>query len=594
MIRSRWPSFSLLAAALIAVPAAFGAAQAPRRAPERLKVQVTPGAPKAAPAPPAPETGLARELTVEVRSAGLADLVERLGASVALPMSAAPEIGRERVTLYAGSATTASLQQALAALYHTEWSGGPGERAGMRLEDHDELLAAARGLRGRRNALFITRLLETQQALGRRTHESLAAAIRTGVARREPYLSRETLADITPEFIRQTLLLGPLRMGMGATLARNGNVWAPFQRLPAASQGLLAAFFLEQAAPEGEAEAVRTDSGGPSPFVLNYPQARLEYRLLYGDRWTGNVLLVRVGASDNWAEALLPSVLYDLPDYGSLYPEARVRPSDDALYKSTTLQINPETMSWDVALTTVARAAGIRVLSDSYPRPSVFASATPAPAITGLTFNELIERMAAYYGYVWWQEGDFFLFRSRMWAEEGRVAVPESVLQALGRDIGDDRRLAAHNFATLASLSDEQTLTLHLSGSAAGRPIVPTDHFDYGEIQLARYGLVMLAQMNDEQRTLARGEGIPVRLLPAPAQSIFAATAFDRGIDLDPDEADRWTLRVTEQFDRQRLQAGLAEVGTLQFRFDYGAAGDRRTTLALRAPALDPPKESGR
>jgi len=550
---------------------------------------------------------LERPVSVEGRSADVRDVVTRLSDALDVEMTAQPATAGRRVTLYANKASLFSIQQALAALYHARWQKfGEGDQSRYELVNNTQLQAQADRIRQTRRAEFVNRLLQTEADLRRRDPEAVAAEFRLDVSGRVPDLSGRPMEDLTPDFLRQSLLLAPLRMGMTGALARNGGVWAAFGDLPAGHQQLLADFYLYREDPnagraaveasgngervEGAAETVRASEGVLGPQVLDYPQARLEYRVLYGDRWTGPVLLARVGSSDNWATAMLPSVLFDLPDYATLYPEAAFHPGDPMLDRNLNVRIDTAALTWDQAIATIGRAAGINVLTDSYLRPSVFRPKGPSPIIVGTTIRETLDRTARYYGYAWWRHGDFFLFRHRQWAEEQRVSPPERVTQAISASLADGGRLGSADWKALSGLTDEQLLTLNLYAKAAGRPYVPADSLDLNEIQL-QLGLMMAGQMTDSQLSMARRDGLPYYRMSDAQQQLFVYAAYDRGLPIMWEEATRWRWRIDENFSRQRLPAGWAEAGDARFTFDFGPAGRRTTDLSLRVPAAERSKE---
>lgn len=535
----------------------------------------------------APDPRLAKELSVEARAAAVDDLAVRLGRAVGVSLEADPVLAGRRVTLIAPKTTVAGLQAALAALYRTAWRPlGPGPAPGYRLQANRTLEEAARRLSEQRRAAFLARLVVMGQSLRPRTEGATAAAVRADVARRQPVLPPDAVAAITPEYLRQTVLMTPVRQGMFGLLLRTGSALTPLAVLPPEYQRLFGEFFREQfqsAAPAGA-------TPGLAEAILSSPRARLDYRLLYGDRWTGPLVLARVGAPDNWATAMLPAALFDLPDFSALYPEASRRPVEAEAYRRVDLQLDPEAQTWEQALTAIARAAEINVLSDAFLRPEVFRPAgKPAPILAG-TLAELLDRACAYYGCYWWKAGDYYLFRSRNWADEERAAVPERLLQSLGTALTSGARLPPNDLASLAALSDEQLLTMHLYGSAPGLPVAPPEAFDFNEIQLARNGLTLFAQLDAPQRQLALGAGMPYLAMSPSQQQLFAQLAAERGAADGRAEVDRWSFRVQDQFRRQRHPGGWASVGAVQLLFELGSGGTRAVELAVRAPVVEQEK----
>lgn len=544
---------------------------------------------------------LERAVSLEVRAATVGSVAERLSGALGLPMDTDRSLAGERITLYATNSKVRDLQNAVAALFQTGWTvTGSGEEARYRLQGNDGLLARAEALRARRRSEFVQHLLETEQQVGRSGAQAVAARLKAEVARRRPELPQESLDQITPAYVAQTLLLEPLRFGLAPNLLRSDLAWMPLNRLNVRQLNLAATFYLGraperllEAVDEAPASAPGLGRPGLDPAALRWPRARVEYRLLYGDRWAGNLLLTRVGTSDSWAEARLSSALYALPEYVSLYPEAAQRPLDAGSYKPIDVQIDPAAQTWDQALASISRRAGINVVSDVYLRPDVFRPAEPRRSISGATLTQLLDKVADAYGYFWWKHGDFYVFRHRMWAEERRVSVPDRVLQTLGSSLAANQALSSEALNGLAALTEEQLLTLHLYGSAAGKEETPERSFDFEEVSLGHAGLALFSQLSESQRELARGRGLPFTLMNAGQQFLFASLAYDRGIEPFFEDQQSWGFRLADRFERRRLGTGWAEVGHITMDFDCGVHGVRTARLAARAPAHEraQPKE---
>jgi hypothetical protein len=549
----------------------------------------------------AKDTRLDRQLAVEVRVADVGELADQLSDSLHVPLSTDLEAGAQRVTLHAEKTSVASLQRGLAALFRASWqSTGEGEETRYKLVSSPLLPGEVARLRQQRRTAFLNRLLQTEYAFSRGNSQAATLAIRNDLARRMPYLPQATLEAITPDYLNQALLAAPLRLGLSNELARTGAVSVPLGRLSFVHQRLLASLFLERyesrlsqtrLAPDDEGAAGVLPNGVPDPRVLYLPQARLEYRLLFGDRWSGDLLLTRVGIADNWAVAALPSSLYALPDYTSLYQRPALSEKDTDLQRPVNVNVDTDALSWDQALLTVARAAKVNVLSDAYLRPEVFRSEEKGPIIVGTTLHETLDRIADYYGYVWWKQGDWFLFRNKLFGEYDRTVVPARVTRSISQALSKGDSLSTAALASLTGLSDEQLLTMHLYATAAGRPFASDRAFDLNGIDLARAGLVIYAQLNEAQREMARGTGIPFLLLNQQQQYLFLATAYDRGLTLNPYDQELWRFRVRERFDRERLPAGWAELGSVRVAFDY-AGFVRSAELGIRVPALEPPADA--
>jgi len=365
----------------------------------------------------------------------------------------------------------------------------------------------------------------------------------------------------------------PLTQGMGAALARTSSALTSFRGLPAAYQALFGEFYREQFG-AGDLDA------GYSTLAL--PQARLDYRMFYGDRWTGVLLATRVGLEDRWAEAMLPSILFDLPDDMALYPPQRKPLGDESI--PTRVTIDPNTMTWEAALAAISSEHKINILSDSHLRPEVFRPEQQAPILSAGSPRDLIEKVAGYYGYAWWRSGDYYLFRHRYWAEEEAAAAPHPVLTAAASDLSRSGALSASTLTALAALTDDQLLTLHLAGRAAGRGQASPDDMDLNTLQLARQGLILFAQLPSGQTEIARSTGIPFTLMPAAAQTRLAGLAYSRGIMPGRDISEGWRFRLTDRISRTRTAAGWSYSGELISRFELGPLGAREARLSLRFP----------
>jgi hypothetical protein len=535
-----------------------------------------------------------------VRVADVGELAEQLSNSLQVPLTTDPESGAQRVTLHAEKTSVGSLQRSLAALFRANWqSTGEGEDARYKLVSSPLLPGEVARLRQQRRIAFLNRVLQTEYAFTRGGGQAATLAIRNDLARRMPFLPQATLEAITPDYLNQSLLAAPLRLGLNNELARTGAISVPLARLSLPHQRLFASLFMERY--ESQLAQIQLDSrddgntgvqrpGVSDPRALYLPQARLEYRLLFGDRWSGDLLLTRVGIADNWAVAALPSTLYSLPDYTSLYQKPALNEKDAELQRSVNLNIDTDALGWDQALLAVARAAKVNVLSDAYLRPEVFRSEEKGPIIVGTTLRETLDRIADYYGYTWWKQGDWFLFRNKLFADYERTSVPTRVTRSVSLALSKGDRLSTSALAALTGLTDEQLLTMQLYAQAAGRPFASDRAFDLNEIDLARSGLLIYAQLNEAQRELARGTGVPFTLLSQQQQYLFVATAYDRGLVLNSYDQDLWRFHARERFDRERLPAGWAELGSVRMAFDYGGFV-RSAELGIRVPALEPPTE---
>lgn len=545
----------------------------------------------AAPAEPPADARLGKAFSLEVRAATVGSVFDKLSSAMGVRMDADRAVAGERITLYAPKATVGGLQDAVGALYQSGWSAvGLGEETRYHLRGNESLLSRAEQLRTQRRQQFVTRLLALEQEVGNGSAAAAAARLKVEVERRRPDLPQSSLDQITADYVSQAMLVGPLRFGVAPTLVRSGFGWAPLNRLSDPAQRMATSFYLAQGSSPVEANGARPASAPAAnldPNALLWPRARIEYRLLYGDRWAGNVLLTRIGTSDSWANALLSSALFPLPDYGSLYTDVIKRPTDATSYKQVDVKIDPTVQSWDQVLSALSKGANINVLSDAYLRPDVFRPVEPKRILSGYTLTNLLDHIADYYGCVWWKEGDFYIFRNRMWAEEQRVSVPDRLLQTMGSSLAENEGLSPGALNGLAALTEEQLLTLHLYGSAVGNPDAPASAFDFEEASLVHAGFMLLSQMTEAQRTQARGRGLPYTLMTPVQQYLFASLAYDRGIALNPYEVDAWGFQYEDRFDRRKLGAGWAEVGQITMDFNCGPSGNRRAKLAARVPAYE-------
>lgn len=543
-------------------------------------------------APRAADPRLEKAFALEVRAATVGSVLDRLSTAMGVRLDTDRTIGYERVTLYAPRATVGGLQEALGALYQSTWSAsGSGEDTRYRLGSNDALLARAEQLRTQRRSEFVAQLLQLERDVTRRGAAATAARLKAAVQERRPDLPQASVDQITAGYVDQAQLLEPLRPNLSPVLQRTGFTWLPLNRLSGPAQRLATAFYLAQG---GATEPADTNRALPAfaldPGALYWPRARIEYRLLYGDRWAGDILLARVGTSDSWANAVLSSALFPLPDYGSLYSDVAKRPTDAASYKQVNIKIDPTIQSWDQALAAISQGANINVLSDVYLRPDVFRPADPKRVLSGATLSQLLDHVADYYGCIWWKAGDFYVFRNRMWAEERRVAVPDRLLQTMGSNLASDQQLSAEALNGLSALTDEQLLTLHLYGSAAGNAEAPQGSFDFEEVSLAHAGLLMISQMTDAQRVQARGSGLPFALMTPVQQYLFTSLAYDRGIASVPATQMGWSFAFRDAFERRKVGAGWAEVGQIMLDFNCGLNGVRQARLAARAPAYERPR----
>lgn len=552
------------------LPALLAAAPAPAQE-GSLPLRLQPVRPRPAPAAavrpaPAPSGAAERPLALEVRKAEVQRFLEQLSSSLDLPISADPALHSRRISIFAPRATLQSLRPALGSLYGGSWAA-----AESRLKASPVVTAAAQVLLLQRRQQFIDRVVELALRIEAGEGEAAAGAIRESVRRREPALPPEAIAEISPGYLAQALLALPLAGDMGHLLAQTGSAMAPLRLLPPAFQQLFAAFYGEQFG-----EAPFSQSG------LTLPQARIDYRLLYGDRWTGTMLVMRAGTEDRWAEAMLPAVLFDLPEDLSIYP-ARQRPGGDESVL-TGLVLDPNRQSWEEALALISSDQKINILTDAHLRPEVFRPGTRLPTITAANRRDLLNRAAQAYGYDWWREGDWYIFRHRRWAEEEAAAPPAELLASAASDLARTGRLSSGTLIALAALPEGQLLSLDLAGRAGSRGQADPEDFDLNRLELVRQGLLLFALLPPGQTDLARTSGIPLSLMPEAAQLRFAGIGYGRGTTPARDSVDSWRFSLRDTLVRTREPAGWSYAGEVTLLLEMGPAGRREARLSLRLP----------
>ncbi|MBM3458195.1 MAG: hypothetical protein FJX77_06655, partial [Armatimonadetes bacterium] len=284
----------------------------------------------AAPAAPAPDgvgtalaldsrqdPRLARELSVTARAAETSQFVAALGGSSGVRLRLGGGLTGRRITLHSERANLQSLQLALASLYHAQWRReSAATEAEYTLEPDPTLGDRVAVLRTERRARLVDALLKAEHAWRTQSGAALGGRLRREVAARLPDLPDEAIASLDANFLEQLGLVAPLRLRMGNTLVQSGSAWSPFRSLLARYQAMFAGFFAaETGSPAvvvagGLPTAVGAAAAPPNLAPLTLPHARVEYKLLYGDRWTGPMLMVRVGVPDLWATSLLPSSLF--------------------------------------------------------------------------------------------------------------------------------------------------------------------------------------------------------------------------------------------------------------------------------------------
>jgi hypothetical protein len=573
----------LLLSSLVAAQPSSTPSQPPPAGP------TAPAPPGAVPTP-AGQPALAatsRKFALEVRAAAVGEVASRLGSALGVPLSVEAPLAEQRIMARAAETTLTEVMRASGQLLGSAWEASP--TGGHRLPRGAAMETAAAQLVADRRSGLLRRLLAIGLAMGRSTAPSYPAQLRASLAERRPDLPPDLLQEVDADYLSYTLLLGPLHGALERSLTGAGFAALPVRSLSSAYQELAVRFLANHLAGAG--------AGGASPpdpatalqhaiLTLNQPQARLEYRLFYGDEWAEELVVIRAGSPDHWATATLAGVLAALPDGRSLYPQAEAAATGEELGRPVPQSIPLAGQSVDQVLSALANAQGLQVMADSYARPPVFRPQPPGEIRAGTTVREALDIVARAYGYFWWKQDGWYLFRHRLWPEEARVAVPDSLLRSLGEVARAGNRLDHDSLALLAELSDEQLLSLNLAGRAEGRPTAPVAALELGQLDLARRGLQFYRSLTSPQRELAIGTGLPFSYLFPNQQREFAVLAYDYGYPVDPDAADSLSFRLAQSF---ASGAGGALNGMLVFQFALAPGVTRTAKLSLRLPAPPSP-----
>jgi len=360
-------------------------------------------------------------IAVDVRSAPLADVLARASGATGVPMAAAGAAGDQRVTLHAGHVTAGELQEALRDLLRLRVSErGTGATARYSFAEDPHFAGQQEAWRLRQTNAFMEALRRTADGFAPGREAEMVRSVRQRFRQQHPEVSDAMLAPVTADYLRQSLLLLALPPVMRGQLARSGWVSLPVAWLSPSTQLLLRAF-----AQNGPGwAAMGEDALGGGPLV-----PRVQYRLLYGDRWTGPMLLAQVGAPGEWTSAMLPFILFRQRDDSALYPEAAERPDDPDVWRRVPPRFETVGKDWDTVLDELAKGMGIKLAADSYARPWLFNADRPLPEIAGIPLRDALDRLCQQHGYFWWKQNGWYLLRSRTWTEESRVAVPDRLLR---------------------------------------------------------------------------------------------------------------------------------------------------------------------
>lgn len=552
--------------------------------------QAAPPAPARPPAPPA-DTRLNRRFAVEIRAAPLGDVAAQLSRTLGVPLSVGLPLSDQRITGRAGEASLSEFMTALKNLFSRPWTPGVGEVAGSYSLDGSTALetAAARQVPERRRAI-LRRLQEVATAMNRPGADRFATELREQVTHARPELPAEAIAQLTPEYLRQAQLLAPLRGAYLDRLAQQGFVALPIRGLALPQQQTFLQFvagtLLSGSSAPGEevALAVTQVAYRQAYGLLSYPQARVEYRLVYGDAWSDVMVVIRVGYPDHWTTATLAGVLADPPDGRTYYPDASLAPEGDDLSRKLRAPVSLAGMNADEAFAALAKAADLRILADSYARPALFRPELDPTSLSGITVREALDLVSGAYGYFWWRQDGWILMRHRLWPEEVRVAVPDRLLRpvaANARQTGGFDDVALEFFA---SLGDEQLLALNMVGHSRGRPDAPLHAMDLNEIDRVQRGLHFSTALTPAQRDFAASNPLPLSYLSTAQQFDFAALAYDYGILIDPYEIDAYYFRFIESVVSGTGGGGAPLDSMLVVQLGFGPGAVRSSTLALRLP----------
>jgi hypothetical protein len=314
--------------------------------------------------------------------------------------------------------------------------------------------------------------------------------------------------------------------------------------------------------------------------------ARVQYRLLYGDRWTGPMLLAQVGAPDEWTSAMLPFVLFRQQDDSSLYPEAAVRPDDPDVWRRLPPHFDMAGKDWDTVLDELAKRMEIKLAADSYARPWLFNTDRPLPEIAGIPLRDALDRLCQEHGYFWWKQNGWYLLRSRTWTEESRVAVPDRLLRGWVASARARGALTAPELFQLGTLSDEQLLTLNLESAAPGSVEFLGSGFNPNEAVLMANSLLLFRTLPPVQQQVALTDRLPALWLPVAQQNLFAAVAAQYGVELLPENAENWSFRLRQSFGGEGEPGARGVAGDVSVEWQFGPSEARHAWLTISDRAL--------
>jgi hypothetical protein len=122
----------------------------------------------------------------------------------------------------------------------------------------------------------------------------------------------------------------------------------------------------------------------------------------------------------------------------------------------STWKVQPE--RWEEVLRTVAKAADLQVVTDSYLEYWLYHHTLlpDASALRDRPLAEVLDQISEPYFYSWRRDGDVYLFRQRNWFIEKRHNIPERDLRRWRGHLKGGGRLTLEDLAELALLTDRQ------------------------------------------------------------------------------------------------------------------------------------------
>jgi hypothetical protein len=178
-------------------------------------------------------------------------------------------------------------------------------------------------------------------------------------------------------------------------------------------------------------------------------------------------------------------------------------PADGGPRVTITWKKKPE--RWEEVLRSVAEAAGLEVVSDSflYQWWEENMDLPDAVALTGRPLEEVLDRVSAPFFYAWRREGEVYLFRNRDWFLEKTHNVSERDLRRWRELVRTTGRVGLEILVDLAPLSRRQLRNVSNAG-------IPT-----GSVVAHQAVLRLYAALSPLQRERLQTLALPVRELSA-------------------------------------------------------------------------------